>query len=731
MRRMAVQVILVGLVCFISLGSGANFQDALYLDSEKPVEDRARDLVSRMTLDEKISQLNYDSPAVERLKVPAYNWWNEALHGVARNGRATVFPQAIGLAATFDEDLIFRVATAISDEARAKFHASQRIGNDGRYAGLTFWSPNVNIYRDPRWGRGQETYGEDPFLTGRIGLAFVRGMQGDHPQYLKTAACAKHYAVHSGPEGERHEFNAHPNQKDLRETYLPAFKTLVTEGGVEIVMCAYNRLYDQACCGSTLLLQDILRREWGFKGHVVSDCWALVDFHTTHKVTRTPQESAALAFKAGINVECGNVSPALKGAVEQGLISESEIDEALATLLKTRFRLGLFDPPEMNPFNQVGPEVINSPKHRELARETAEKSVVLLKNDNVLPLKKDLKRIHVLGPNATSADVLLGNYYGVSSNMHTILEGIAGKTDPGTNLEYKHAFLLDRENINPVDWTTGEAHTADAIIVVMGLSGLLEGEEGESLASPTKSDRFEISLPENQINYLRRLRKAGTAPIVVVLTGGSPVAIPEVHELADAILYAWYPGEEGGTAIANLLFGDVAPSGRLPVTFPKSVSQLPPYEDYSMQGRTYKYMKEAPLYPFGYGLSYTTFRYSDLKLSKRTAGSNESIEASVVVANAGTRLAEEVVQCYLTHLDTSFQSPAYDLKGFQRVKLAPGESRRVTFTLSPEAMRIVSDQGEEVAGRGDLRVTIAGASPGKRALELGAAEPVSAVFTLN
>jgi beta-glucosidase len=730
MKKAALLVILTAIAGSIP-GIGAGLQNAPYLDPKASVEDRARDLVSRMTLEEKISQLNYDAAAIERLRVPAYNWWNEALHGVARNGRATVFPQAIGLAATFDEDQIFRVATAISDEARAKFHASQRIGNYGRYAGLTFWSPNVNIYRDPRWGRGQETYGEDPFLTSRIALAYVRGMQGDHPQYLKTAACAKHYAVHSGPEGDRHEFNAHPSPKDLRETYLPAFKALVTEGGVEIVMCAYNRLYDQACCGSTLLLQDILRREWGFKGHVVSDCWALVDFHTTHKVTRTPEESAASAFKAGVDVECGNVSPALKGAVEQGLISESEIDRALTTLLKTRFRLGLFDPPEMNPFNNVGPEVINSPKHRGLARETAEKSVVLLKNNNVLPLKKDLKRIHVLGPNATNADVLLGNYYGVSPNKHTILEGIAGKVDPGTNLEYKHAFLLDRENINPVDWTTGEAHTADAIIVVMGLSGLLEGEEGESLASPTKSDRFEISLPENQINYLRKLRAAGKAPIIVVLTGGSPVAIPEVHELADAILYAWYPGEEGGTAIANLIFGDVSPSGRLPVTFPKSVSQLPPYEDYSMKGRTYKYMKEEPLYPFGYGLSYTTFRYSDLKLSKQMAGSGESVEASVVVSNTGTRAGDEVVQCYLTHRDSNFETPAYDLKGFQRVMLAPGESRTVKFSLPPEALSVVTDQGEQIAGRGELQVTIAGASPGARALELGVAEPVSGTVILR
>lgn len=703
-----------------------------YLNPDLPVDQRAKDLVSRMTLDEKIAQLNNAAPAIPRLNVPQYNWWSESLHGIARNGRATVFPQAIGLAATFDDNLLFRIATAISDEARAKFKSAQEIGFRGQNAGLTFWAPNINIYRDPRWGRGQETYGEDPFLTSRMGVAYVKGMQGDNPKYLKTAAGAKHYAVHSGPEGLRHEFNAELSKKDLRETYLPAFKALVTEAKVEIVMCAYNRLYGDPCCGSKLLLQDILRKEWGFQGHVTSDCWALVDFYQGHKVVKTPEEAAALAFKTGVDTDCGSTSPYLKGAVQKGLITEAQIDEDLVTLLKTRFKLGLFDPPERVPYTKIGPEVINSQAHRDLAREAAEKSVVLLKNkNNLLPLKKDMKQLFVMGPNAADANILLGNYYGITGNLHTILEGIAAAVHPGSNVEYRYGFLLDRENINPTDWATGQAQQSDAIIVVMGLSGLIEGEEGESLASPTKSDRFEMGLPANQVNYLKKLRAAGPKPIILVLTGGSPVAIPEVHDLADAILYVWYPGEEGGTAIANVIFGDVAPSGRLPVTFPKSVSQLPPYEDYSMKGRTYRYMQEEPLYPFGFGLSYTSFAYSGIQLSKKQVRKGDSVEATAIVKNNGKVAAEEVVQCYLADVEASVATPAYQLRGFKRVRLAPGQSQTVSFTIPSEAMQLVNNDGEQVLEPGDFRVTIAGAVPVKRSVDLGAAAPVSAVFTVN
>ncbi len=728
MKPQQLPIILV-LLSIISTDAWA--QSEPFRNPDLPMEDRINDLIGQLTLDEKIAQLSYEAPAIDRLNIPSYNWWNEALHGVARNGRATVFPQAIGLAATFDDSLLFRVATAISDEARAKYEAAQALGNRGRYTGLTFWSPNVNIYRDPRWGRGQETYGEDPYLTSRMGVAYVKGLQGDHPTYLKAAACAKHYVVHSGPEGERHTFNATPPRKDFHETYLPAFEALVKEADVEIVMCAYNRTYGEPCCGSSFLLQDILRDQWGFDGHVTSDCWALVDFHEYHKVTESPEESAALAFRNGVNVNCGSTSPYLNGAVEQNLILEEEIDQALYPLLRTRFRLGLMDPPERNPFASISPDVINSPEHQALALQTAEKSVVMLKNDGVLPLRTDMEYLYVLGPNATNGDVLLGNYNGVTPNLSTVLEGIAGKVDAGTKVDYRHGFLLDRKNINPVDWTSGDAKEADAMVVVMGLSGLLEGEEGESLASPTKSDRFDVRLPQNQVDFLKKLRKDNTKPIIVVLTGGSPVAMPKVHELADAVLYAWYPGEAGGTAIANILFGEVSPSGRLPITFPRSVDQLPPYEEYAMPGRTYRYMEEEPLYPFGFGLSYTQFTYQDIELSTDKLKRGDSLQVQVTVKNTGDNEAEEVVQCYLTDQEASVRVPLYSLKEFHRVRLAPGQQTTVTFTLPSEAMQLIDEEGQSQWEKGEFQVTVGGASPGERSLALGSAKPMQATFELR
>lgn len=718
-------------IVLIFLNSHAKEEKMIWKDHTQPVFKRVDDLVSRLNVAEKVSQLIYNSEAIPRLDIPEYNWWSECLHGVARNGRATVFPQAIGMAATFDEELIFRIATAISDEARAKFNIAQKIGNRGRYAGLTFWTPNINIFRDPRWGRGQETYGEDPFLTGRIGTAFVKGLQGDHPVYLKAAACAKHYAVHSGPEGVRHEFNAVPSKKDFFETYLPAFEKLVRDANVEAVMCAYNRTYDEPCCGSPYLLKDILREKWGFKGHIVSDCWAIVDFHAHHKVTANPVESAALALKSGVNVNCGNTFPYLIDAVEQGLIAESDLDEALKPLLTTRFKLGLFDPPGSNPFDAISPDVVNLEKHRFLAREAAAKSCVLLKNDDVLPLKKDTRKIYVVGHHAASTEVLLGNYNGVSDQMVTILEGIVGKVSLGTTVEYKHATLLDRENINPIDWTTGEAHNYDVIVAVMGISGLLEGEEGESIASPDRGDRFDIRLPQNQVNYLRKLRSKGDKPIILILTGGSPAAIPEVPELVDAILWVWYPGEQGGNAVADVLFGDVNPAGRLPITFPKSVDQLPAYDDYSMEGRTYRYMTDDPLYPFGFGLSYSKFAYQDIKLSAFEIKKNDSVDVSVTVVNNGPFDGDEVVQCYLTDIEASTRTPRFALKGFERIHLKKGETAVVQFTVTPEMMMLVNDDGEKVLEKGQFKITIGGASPGARSAELGAADFVEAVFNLE
>jgi beta-glucosidase len=701
-----------------------------FQDPTLPIDRRVADLISRMTLEEKVSQMVHESPAIERLGVPAYNWWNECLHGVARGGTATVFPQAIGLAAMFDTDLMGRLATAISDEARAMHHAAARRDRRLRYGGLTFWTPNINIFRDPRWGRGQETYGEDPYLTSVMGTTFVKGLQGNDPRYLKIAACAKHFAVHSGPEAERHVFDAQAGPKDMYETYLPAFKALV-DAGVEAVMCAYNRTNGEPCCGSKTLLGKILREQWGFQGHILSDCWAQVDLYQGHKVVKTPAEAAALALNSGVSLDCGNTFPHLVEAVRQGLVSEKTIDDSLAVLLPTRFKLGMFDPPEMNPYTKIPTSVIHCAKHRQLAREAAVKSLVLLKNDkNVLPLQKDMRRLYVTGPCATSVEALLGNYYGISSEVVTILEGIAGKLEPGSFVGYKPGFLLDRENVCPIDWTSGDAKEADAMVVVMGLTGLLEGEEGESIASPHKGDRVDIGLPPNQVSFLRRLRQGNSKPIIVVLTGGSPLAVPEVHELADAILYAWYPGEQGGSAVADVLFGDASPSGRLPVTFPRSTDQLPPYADYSMAGRTYRYMTDEPLYPFGFGLSYARFEYADLKVSAERIRKGDDLRATATVRNVGSRGGEEVVQLYVTDLEASVPVPKCALKGFKRIALKPGQSQTVTFTITSEMMSLIDDSGATVLEPGRFRITIGGCSPGPRGIALGASQSTQAVFTV-
>jgi beta-glucosidase len=699
-----------------------------FLDPSVEMNERVWDLVSRLSTEEKIAQMNYDAPAVERLAIPKYNWWNECLHGVARAGRATVFPQAIGMGATFDEDLIHRVASAISDEARAKYNLAVKKDIRMRYSGLTFWTPNVNIFRDPRWGRGQETYGEDPFLTSKLGSAFVKGLQGDHPKYLQAAACAKHYVVHSGPEGLRHEFDAVASAKDMYETYLPAFKALV-EADVEAVMCAYNRSNGEACCGSKTLLQDILRKDFGFDGHIVSDCWALIDFHDGHDLTANSVESAALALKSGVNLNCGDTYPFLKQALEQGLVTEGMIDSTLAHLMKTRFKLGMFDPADMDPFANLGAEVINSEKHQQLALEAAQKSIVLLKNKKkVLPLSKDIPYLFITGPNAATAEVLIGNYYGLSSNMATILEGITGTVNDGSLIQYKQGFLLDRKNVNPIDWTTSDAQQADAIIAVIGISGLLEGEEGESIASPSKGDRFGMNLPENQIEFMRRLRKDNDKPIIAVVTGGSPMDLSEIHDLADAVLFAWYPGEKGGQAVAEIIFGDVNPSGRLPITFPKSLDQLPPYEDYSMVNRTYRYMEEAPMYPFGYGLSFTSFEFSGIQLSKNEMQKNDTNQLKVMVKNNGTIDGEAVVQLYITDTEASFRVPQLSLKGIKRVALGAGASKQVTFEIDAEKLEQINMEGKPVIEPGEFKLTIAGSAPVSRASELGLSQPLSATL---
>ncbi len=722
--------LLSALLLFIALNLFA--QNFPWFDTSLSRTQRVEALIDSMTLEEKIGQLMNSTPAIHRLGILPYDWWNECLHGVARNGRATVFPQPIGLAATFDDALALRVATAISDEARAKFNIAQAMGNYSQYAGLSFWTPNVNIFRDPRWGRGMETYGEDPYLTARMGVSFVKGLQGDDPNYLKAAACAKHYAVHSGPEALRHEFDAVPTKKDLYETYLPAFEALVKEANVESVMGAYNRVYGDPACGSDFLLKDILRNQWGFTGHVVSDCGAVRDFWHDHKVVPNATEAAAMALKAGTDVNCGSTYQELGKALEQGLITENDIDVALRRMLQTRIKFGVFDGPQHTPWADLGEEVVESPAHVALTREVAQKSIVLLKNRNkALPLKKDIRNLYVTGPFASSTEVLLGNYYGLSQNTVTILDGIVGKVSAGTTINYNYGVLPYQDNVNPIDWTTGAAKRADAAIAVLGISGLMEGEEGEALASQHKGDRLELKLPESQLNFLKKLRKGNNKPLIVVMTGGSPIAMPEVDSIADAIVWVWYPGQQGGNAVADVLFGDVNPSGRLPITFPVSEDQLPPYEDYTMAGRTYKYMTQKPLYPFGYGLSYTSFKYNDVKLSTEKVKKGSPLEVEVTVENTGELDGNEVVQLYLTCNAAKFTVPQSTLVGFKNISIKKGENTTVKFTITPEQLKMVNDEGESVFVKGNYTLTVGGISPGERSMELIGNNVKTIDFTLK
>ncbi|MBE2269140.1 MAG: glycoside hydrolase family 3 C-terminal domain-containing protein [Anaerolinea sp.] len=703
----------------------------VYLDPSRPIVERVRDLLARLTLSEKIGQMRNSAQAIPRLNIPAYDYWGEALHGVARNGRATVFPQAIGMAATWDPVLIQKIASAVSDEARAKFHETlRRKGSTAIYQGLTMWSPNVNIFRDPRWGRGQETWGEDPFLTGEMGAAYVLGLQGDHPKYLKTAACAKHFAVHSGPEKLRHSFNAKVSPRDLHATYLPAFKKLVTEANVEAVMGAYNRTNDEPCCASELLLVKTLRGDWAFQGHVVSDCGALTDIHAGHHVTNDVVESAALALRAGCDLSCICTYDHLGEAIERGLITEADIDRSLARTFATRFKLGMFDPPEDVPYAAIPLSVVGCAEHRQLAYEAAVKSIVLLKNSgNTLPISEQAQKILLVGPNAASIDVLLGNYYGLNDSLTTFMQGIVTRVPEGVGLGYRPGCPLTQES-ELKDWSLSESQTADVTIACMGLSPLLEGEEGDASMSDDQGDRTQITLPPVQIEYVRKLVQGG-AKVVLVLTGGSPIALGELEDIVQAIVYAWYPGQEGGKALADVLFGGAIPSGKLPLTFPKSLEQLPPFEDYDMTGRTYRYATEEPLFPFGFGLSYTRFSYSDLTLDTSTVRAGEPIPLRFTLTNTGSSDADEVSQIYLTDLDASTVVPLHSLIGFQRVHLKPGEHTVIPFTITPEMMALVNDAGDRVLEPGEFRVTVGGCSPGERGVQLGAPVPVSQIFTVT
>lgn len=711
----------------------SNNETPLYLDPARPIEERVKDLLSRMTVEEKISQMRNAADAVPRLGIMAYDFWSEGLHGVARNGRATVFPQAIGMAASWDPDLVKDVAAAISDEGRAKHHeAVRRKGYSGINQGLTFWSPNVNIFRDPRWGRGQETWGEDPYLTGEMAAAYVKSMQGNHPRYLKTATCAKHYAVHSGPEKLRHTFDAVVSLQDLYGTYLPAFKKLVVDAKVESVMGAYNRTLGEPCNASKFLLEDILRGQWGFEGHVVSDCGALTDIHLHHKVTSDGPESAALALKNGCDIGCDCVFyDHLQEALDRGLVSEQDIDKALSRTLATRFKLGMFDPAEMVPYTSIPMSVVNCPQHRQLAYQAALKSVVLLKNrNNILPIKDTVKSILVVGPTATSNEILLGNYYGLSDTLTTLIEGITARTPEGVKIEYRPGCLLTHPSANPNDWSVFEAANSDLTIACMGISPLLEGEEGDAILTRENGDRTDIMLPEVQVEYVKKLVVQG-AKVVLVLSGGSPVALGELEDMVEAIVFIWYPGQEGGNAVADILFGNAVPSGKLPMTFPKSIDQLPPFEDYNMEGRTYRYAEWEPLFPFGFGLSYTRFRYSNLILASDHIQPGQSQSIQVTVANVGSLEAEEVVQVYIHDLEASVPVPFKSLCAFQRIRLAPGESRVLDFTISPEAMMIYDENGQQKFEPGEFRIIVGGCSPGARGLALGAPAPVSTTFMLG
>jgi beta-glucosidase len=704
----------------------------LYLDTSLSFAERAKDLVGRLSLDEKVGLMSHEALGVPRLNIPSYNYWSEALHGIARNGRATVFPQAIGMAATWDRELIQKVASAIGDEGRAKYHAAlRRNGFTSQYQGLNMWSPNVNIFRDPRWGRGQETWGEDPFLTGEMASSFVKGLQGDDPKYLKTAACAKHFAVHSGPEKDRHHFNAIITKRELYDTYLPAFKKLVTEANVEAVMGAYNRTLNEPCCASKLLIEDILRGEWKFQGHFVSDCFALSDFHLNHKVTKDAAESAALAIKHGCDLGCDHVFNEIPEAISRGLITESDVDHALERSLTTRFKLGMFDPDDKVPYASTATDVVACEEHRKLAYRTATEAVVLLKNrNNILPIKPSTKKIFVTGPTATSLEVLLGNYYGFNNQMVTLLEGITGRVPEGMGMEYHSGAMLKHAREIKETWAPGMAQSSDLAIVCAGLSSYLEGEEGESLLSAQNGDRESISLPASQVNYIKELAISG-AKIVLVLTGGSPIALGEVEDLVDAILFIWYPGMEGGKAVADVLFGDVSPSGKLPLTFPKSLDQLPAFNDYSMKGRTYRYMTAEPLFPFGFGLSYSQFEYSDLKLEKANVTAGDKLNLSLILRNCGDRPAAEVVQFYVSDLHASTIVPLHHLIGFERVVLEAGSAQKIEFTITPEMMSFFNDEGKLTLENGEFRLEVGGCSPGKRGQVLGAPQPLSAVFEVK
>ncbi len=658
----------------------------------------AEELVGRMTVEEKAGQLRFDAPAIERLGIPAYNWWNEGLHGLARGGTATSFPQAIGLAAMFDEELMEKIASVISDEARAKYNALSREGDRDIYHGLTMWSPNVNIFRDPRWGRGQETYGEDPTLTARLGCAFVKGLQGEG-ETLKTSACAKHFAAHSGPEALRHSFDAQVSEKDLEETYLPAFRALV-DAGVETVMGAYNRLNGEPCCASSYLMKK-LRQEWGFQGHFVSDCWAIRDFHENHRVTSVATESVQMALRSGCDLNCGCTYKHILLAMELGMISEEEITRSCVRLFTTRFLLGMLGE-EGSEYDSLPYTLIECPDHLALAQKAALESCVLLKNNGILPLDPDsCGTIGVIGPNADSRSALIGNYHGTASRYITILEGIQDFVGDRCRVLYSQGCALAEDRVEPLAQpgdrlaeAIAVSKASDTVILVLGLDETLEGEEGDTGNSYSSGDKEDLLLPEPQRILLDGVLAVGK-PTIVILLAGSALDLSRAQEKADAILLGWYPGAGGGKAVAKLLFGEASPSGKLPITFYRNeaLADMPDFTDYTMSQRTYRYYRGEPLYPFGYGLSYSACQVIDLSIN--------GTKAIIRITNQGGRDTEEVLQLYLMDEKSPFAPPNPVLCGFQRVFLAAGAEKTVTVSLDEKTFTVVTDAGERIPGSGE------------------------------
>lgn len=684
---------------------------------------RAEKLVEQMTVEEMASQLKFDAPAIERLGIPEYNWWNEGLHGVARAGTATMFPQAIGLGATFDEDLLKKIGEVVAEEARAKYNEAVKERDRDIYKGLTIWSPNVNLFRDPRWGRGHETYGEDPYLISRLGAAFIKGLQGDG-EYMKTAACAKHFAVHSGPEDMRHYFDAKVSLKEMWETYLPAFEACVLEAEVESVMGAYNRTNGEPCCAHSYLMEEILRGKWNFKGHYVSDCWAVKDFHENHKVTARPEESVKLALEKGCDVNCGCTYERILDAYKEGILPLEYIKRSAVRLFTTRFLLGMFEKTE---YDSIPYEVVECKEHLALSSKAARESIVLLKNNGILPLNKEkIKTIGVIGPNADSRDALIGNYHGTSSRYITVLEGIQDYAGDDIRILYSlgsHLFLDREESLAKADDRLSEAKTvakhSDLVVLCLGLDESLEGEEGDTGNSYASGDKKDLQLPPSQRKLLEVVAKTGV-PFIVCMMAGSAMDLNFANEHASAVLQIWYPGARGGKDVADILFGEVSPSGKLPITLYRDLEGMPGFTDYSMKGRTYRFLEKEPLYPFGYGLTYGDGVITELSVENVDYRSlpDEGIKAKVFAANRGDNATEEVVQIYVHVEGSKNEVPNPKLAAFKRISLSPGEEQAVEITIPKTAFSVVNEQGERCFEGTGAFIYAGFGQPDKRTKEL-------------